>query len=192
MTLTCNICLCDIISKPIKFCCRQYYHYECISEWIKTKPSCPICRKDLNYNIIQLFNEINNKFEQISSALRYVYTVPPPPPPPRRRYNHILSPPPQPQLLNPQRNIHRYRNSFLQPRNESENYQSSFINLLNIPYDNNDNRLRRRRNAIIDISHTSSNENSPINIFSDFNNLFSNTCTCSWISDCTCGRRIYN
>lgn len=77
MTLSCSICQSDITSKPIKFCCKQNYHYDCISEWVNTKATCPICRKDLTLTTVRLIREINEKFERLSSLSRYTWTPPP-------------------------------------------------------------------------------------------------------------------
>lgn len=179
MSLTCNICLCDITSKPIKFCCRQYYHYDCISQWIKNKPSCPICRKDLNYNITKLFEEIDTKFEQISSSLRYVYTIPPPPPPHRHRSNNPFIMDIESVLPQQQQYVDhpRYRDNLF---SQHDNFEVS----LPPP---NFNRLRRRRNAVVQSPRYILN--TPFNIFSEINNVLNSSCTCSWTDNCTCGFR---
>lgn len=76
---TCSICQELISNNNIKFCCNQYYHYGCISEWLKTKSVCPICRKNISRDIINQFSKIDLIITKISNTTNYL--APPPPPP---------------------------------------------------------------------------------------------------------------
>jgi hypothetical protein len=71
MTLTCSICQSDISTKPIEFCCNQSYHFDCIFKWVKETPKCPICRKDLTNNTVNLLTQINESIEEVSSLTQY-------------------------------------------------------------------------------------------------------------------------
>ena len=45
----CNICLSSYENNRDfrKLKCNHWYHYECISKWLETKPKCPICKSHL-------------------------------------------------------------------------------------------------------------------------------------------------
>lgn len=46
----CSVCLCDFESADLvkHLRCDHIYHNDCISEWFKTKSTCPVCKLDLN------------------------------------------------------------------------------------------------------------------------------------------------
>lgn len=46
----CSVCLCDFESDDLvkHLRCDHIYHNDCISEWFKTKSTCPVCKLDLN------------------------------------------------------------------------------------------------------------------------------------------------
>ena len=43
----CTICLENLTDNIIKLKCSHLYHKECIKNWIKKKPNCPMCRYDI-------------------------------------------------------------------------------------------------------------------------------------------------
>lgn len=47
--LTCTICR-DIFNEPNRVSCGHTFCYDCITEWIKSSPDCPICRKKIQRN----------------------------------------------------------------------------------------------------------------------------------------------
>lgn len=47
----CSICL-DMLKKEGEECvttyeCNHSFHLTCLNSWVKTRPSCPLCRHDL-------------------------------------------------------------------------------------------------------------------------------------------------
>ena len=40
---------------PLPCSVKHYFHTECITEWIKTKPECPICRATLSEDKLATF-----------------------------------------------------------------------------------------------------------------------------------------
>ena len=43
----CTICLEKINNKKIELSCNHIFHRDCLREWMKQKPSCPVCRRDI-------------------------------------------------------------------------------------------------------------------------------------------------
>ncbi|EGG21838.1 hypothetical protein DFA_01724 [Cavenderia fasciculata] len=43
----CSVCCCefDLEDFAIKLPCKHYYHYDCITQWLKLHSSCPNCRE---------------------------------------------------------------------------------------------------------------------------------------------------
>lgn len=48
----CSICFTELNSHPVKLKCNHIFHIDCISQWVKTSATCPICR----YNIFMCSN----------------------------------------------------------------------------------------------------------------------------------------
>ena len=42
----CSICL-EEMAHNIETVCKHHFHSHCLNEWLKTKDSCPMCRKVL-------------------------------------------------------------------------------------------------------------------------------------------------
>lgn len=51
---TCSICqnMIKIDDSISELTCSHVFHYDCITEWGKYKPSCPLCRVDIPYHSI--------------------------------------------------------------------------------------------------------------------------------------------
>ena len=47
--IECGICLDYVNDTGYQLDCKHIYHKDCIKKWIKIKPSCPLCREELNY-----------------------------------------------------------------------------------------------------------------------------------------------
>lgn len=45
---TCSICLLTLGGEVRVTPCQHAYHRECIDEWFRSKPDCPICRRTLD------------------------------------------------------------------------------------------------------------------------------------------------
>jgi hypothetical protein len=66
----CSICLLSLINDIKKLSCNHSFHENCITDWLKLKTSCPLCRSlisipmenltSLNITIIQTNNNHNN------------------------------------------------------------------------------------------------------------------------------------
>ena len=54
--MECSICL-EECENYIKLNCNHIYHYECISKWIKSSTTCPLCRKFMGYFSIDSVDE---------------------------------------------------------------------------------------------------------------------------------------
>lgn len=61
----CAICMGEfrdsstILLHPI---CHHLYHYECLTEWLKSKASCPLCRRGTRSNLMQeMANFVTNQ-----------------------------------------------------------------------------------------------------------------------------------
>ena len=67
--IICSICL-DDIEKDIEFLpCIHGFHRECIDEWIKEKPECPICKVPVYVNTpeqLDMYNYYKDRRERIS------------------------------------------------------------------------------------------------------------------------------
>lgn len=44
----CMICLDTQTTKTITKCCNNAFCLKCLTEWLKRKPACPLCKKDIN------------------------------------------------------------------------------------------------------------------------------------------------
>lgn len=58
----CTICLEPLVSSD--FCllsCNHYYHENCIKNWFKHRPFCPLCSREINLSNRVRFDENNNK-----------------------------------------------------------------------------------------------------------------------------------
>lgn len=44
---TCSICLVDFKSDAVSLECNHVFHIECITEWIKSRRNCPVCRREV-------------------------------------------------------------------------------------------------------------------------------------------------
>lgn len=53
----------------IKLCCSQYYHIQCITEWVSRRPQCPICHKSLPRDIITELYKINECINKINTFI---------------------------------------------------------------------------------------------------------------------------
>lgn len=74
---SCTICQDDIYidDKYFLFCCKQYYHEQCLSTyiWINTYPKCPICHKLIKNDIKKDFDYIfekNYKLDYIRNKIK--------------------------------------------------------------------------------------------------------------------------
>ena len=67
--IICSICL-DDIEKDIEFLpCIHGFHRECIDEWIKEKPECPICKVPVYVNTpeqLDMYNYYKDRRERIA------------------------------------------------------------------------------------------------------------------------------
>ena len=52
----CSICLSKIYKQKIKLKCNHSYHKECLKKWLKYNNSCPICRLEIDNDIINILN----------------------------------------------------------------------------------------------------------------------------------------
>lgn len=56
----CSICLSKIYKQKIKLNCNHFYHKECLKEWLNYNNTCPICRIEIDNEIINIINNNNN------------------------------------------------------------------------------------------------------------------------------------
>jgi hypothetical protein len=52
ITEDCSICFTELNENPVKLKCNHIFHKDCISQWVKSSATCPICR----YNIFMCSN----------------------------------------------------------------------------------------------------------------------------------------
>ena len=48
----CSICMCDLSSPTVLNCCYSVYCAQCIVNWAKNTPTCPMCRGKINKDTI--------------------------------------------------------------------------------------------------------------------------------------------
>ena len=57
----CAICFCEYESDaqitPLPCSTKHYFHTACITEWLKTKAECPICRHPVTISELEAFNK---------------------------------------------------------------------------------------------------------------------------------------
>ncbi|ESP05429.1 hypothetical protein LOTGIDRAFT_102357 [Lottia gigantea] len=55
-TLQCSVCFDDysLGEEVNKLPCEHHYHPQCIIPWLKLHGTCPICRKDLNGEVVEI------------------------------------------------------------------------------------------------------------------------------------------
>jgi hypothetical protein len=74
----CIICFCEL-DDPLKkmvLKCRHKFHEKCIFDWLKVKPTCPMCRKNVRLDLLSMIiehleklkNKENIKFEEIEEV----------------------------------------------------------------------------------------------------------------------------
>ena len=76
----CPICT-EIIDHEYvpKYICNHHYHEQCIQEWFKISPLCPICRRDLNIiHLSNLYRDANLKMLHdhlvaITQIVKHIY-----------------------------------------------------------------------------------------------------------------------
>lgn len=52
----CIICMSDFCNEDLKMdlpVCEHEYHWYCIEQWLKVKPSCPYCRAAIRVNLLK-------------------------------------------------------------------------------------------------------------------------------------------
>lgn len=65
----CAVCLSDMRDKDIvvhsvRKCCKNIYHKECLSEWLKIQSTCPCCRTEILFKHSQRKHLIANQFSR--------------------------------------------------------------------------------------------------------------------------------
>lgn len=66
----CCICTDKIIKGEDVFVCEcnNIIHYDCLDKWVRMKPSCPLCNRDLSKYIVNVYDEFD---EWITSKLDF-------------------------------------------------------------------------------------------------------------------------
>ena len=66
----CIVCRSQMeINNSKKLPCGHCFHIDCLSRWVESKTSCPICQKDLNQQIENNNKEINDPEQKIDELL---------------------------------------------------------------------------------------------------------------------------
>jgi len=66
---SCLICQ-DDCGHTVQFCCKQYYHKECLAKWLEKTQSCAICRKPLKrLTVYVLDSQIEDVFNPANSIV---------------------------------------------------------------------------------------------------------------------------
>ena len=70
---TCNICFEDISCDEFKTSCEHKFHNKCLTQWVLSNETCPLCRKNLiqnnyesNYN-----EEIDNEMSEDDESFKF-------------------------------------------------------------------------------------------------------------------------
>ena len=56
----CPICLDPTERIYFGTACNHYFHSDCIQNWLKYSMKCPVCRKNLNQNVVYMYCKKEN------------------------------------------------------------------------------------------------------------------------------------
>ena len=61
----CSLSMGDQSKQNVMTICKHFYHYQCLKDWVAINPTCPLCRKSINFD-----NCVSNQ-----NQTRYVLNV---------------------------------------------------------------------------------------------------------------------